>query len=151
GSLVDDSAVKTRLFLERLPVTGTVDPWQAPNPFLAAEQSVRLGHPLHPAAKASGGFGSEDLERYAPELGASFPLHWLAVDPELMEEERLATVRSLDPPPALCDAAAGRLGAGRAGWPLLPCHPWQAEHLLGLPEVAELLSAGRLVTLGPLG
>src|SRR5207302_3013454 len=49
------------------------------------------------------------------------------------------------------DAAAGRLGAGRAGWPLLPCHPWQAEHLLGLPEVAELLSAGRLVTLGPLG
>jgi siderophore synthetase component len=150
-ALVEDSVAKTRVFLKRLPVTGTVDPWQAPNPFLAAEQSVRLGHPLHPAAKASGGFGSEDLERYAPDLGASFPLHWLAVDPELVAEERLATVRSLDPPPALGDAAAGRLGAGRASWPLLPCHPWQAEHLLELPEVAELLSAGRLVTLGPLG
>src|SRR5947209_10330817 len=36
--LVADSAAKTRLFLEGLPLTGTVDPWHAPNPFLAAEQ-----------------------------------------------------------------------------------------------------------------
>ena len=151
SSLVADSAAKTRLFLERLPVTGTVDPWHAPNPFLAAEQGVRLGHPLHPAAKASDGFTASDLECYAPELGASFPLHWLAVDPALVEEERLATVRSLDPPPALCDAVANRIGAARAAWPLLPCHPWQAGHLTGQAAVAELMAAGRLVALGPLG
>jgi siderophore synthetase component len=148
---VDDSMTKTRSFLERLPVTGTVDPWQAPHPFLAAEHSLRLGHPLHPAAKASDGFSAADLESYAPELGASFPLHWLAVDPELVAEDRLATVRSLDPPPALCDAAAGELGGARATWPLLPCHPWQAAHLARLPAVAELVAAGRLVALGPLG
>ncbi|MDQ1514927.1 MAG: staphyloferrin synthase [Actinomycetota bacterium] len=148
---VDDSIVKTRSFLERLPVTGTVDPWQAPHPFLAAEHSLRLGHPLHPAAKASDGFSAADLESYAPELGASFPLRWLAVDPELVAEDRLATVRSLDPPPALCDAAAGELGGARATWPLLPCHPWQAAHLARLPAVAELLAAGRVVALGPLG
>ena len=74
---------KTRLFLERLPVTGTVDPWHAPNPFLAAEQSLRFGHPFHPAPKASRGFTPPISTAYAPELGASFPLHWLAVDPAL--------------------------------------------------------------------
>ena len=151
AGLVRDSAAKTRLFLERLPLTGTVDPWHAANPFLAAEQALRLGHPLHPAAKASAGFSPEDLDRYAPEVGASFPLHWLAVDPGLVEEQRLATVRSLDPPPALGDAAASRLGPVRATWPLLPCHPWQAGYLAGRPEVAGLVASGRIVALGPLG
>jgi staphyloferrin B synthase len=151
NALVADSATKTCLFLERLPVTGTVDPRHAPNPFLAAEQSLRVGHPFHPAPKASLGFATTDLERYAPELGASFPLDWLAVDPDLLQEDRLPTVRSLDPPPALCDAAASRLGDQRAAWPLLPCHPWQAEHLAGLPVVQEMIAAGRLVALGPLG
>ncbi|HTC81762.1 MAG TPA: IucA/IucC family protein, partial [Acidimicrobiia bacterium] len=151
SEFVADSAAKTRLFLERLPVTGTVDPWHAPNPFLAAEQGVRLGHPLHPAAKASSGFSAADLDRYAPELGAAFPLHWLAIAPELVAEERLDTVRSLDPPPALGDEAAARLGAARAAWPLLPCHPWQAERLAGRPALAELMAAGRVVALGPLG
>jgi siderophore synthetase component len=151
STLTADSAGKTRHFLERLPVTGTVDPWHAPNPFLAAEQSVRFGHPFHPAAKASLGFTASDLDQYAPEVCPSFPLHWLAVDPELVAEDRLDTVRSLDPPPALCDAAAAPLGPGRATWPLLPCHPWQAEHLAGLPAAAELMAAGRLVALGPLG
>ncbi len=37
GHLVADSTAKTRLYLERLPVTGTVDPWHEPNPFLAGE------------------------------------------------------------------------------------------------------------------
>jgi staphyloferrin B synthase len=150
-TLIGDSAGKTQLLLERLPITGTVDPWHAPNPFLAAEQSVRFGHPFHPAPKASLGFSAADLDQYGPEVGASFPLHWLAVDPELIAEDRLDTVRSLDPPPALCDAAAAQLGSGRATWPLLPCHPWQAEYLAGLPAVAELMVAGRLVALGPLG
>ena len=158
AALTGESAAKTQHFLERLPVTGTVDPWHAPNPFLAAEQSVRLGHPFHPAPKASVGFTTADLDRYAPEVGASFPLHWLAVDPELVAEDRLDTVRSLDPPPAVCDAAGALLGArsstsgaGRATWPLLPCHPWQAEHLAALPAAAGLFAAGRLVALGPLG
>jgi siderophore synthetase component len=148
---VADSAGKCRHFLERFAVTGTADPWQDPNPFLAAEQSVRFGHPFHPAPKASGEFDAGDVERYAPELGASFPLHWLVVDPALLDEQRLPTVRSLDPPPALSDAAAARLDGVRATWPLVPCHPWQADHLSGLPAVSELIAAGRLVPLGPLG
>ncbi|HYH49155.1 MAG TPA: IucA/IucC family protein, partial [Acidimicrobiia bacterium] len=151
AGLVADSAAKSRLFLERLPVTGTVDPWHAPNPFLAAEQSLRVGHPFHPAPKASAGFSADDVERYAPELGASFPLCWFAVDPRRLQEDRLGTVRSLDPPTALGDAAAALLGRDRAAWPLLPCHPWQAEHLAQLPTVRDLIAGGQLVALGPLG
>ena len=150
-AFVADSAVKSRAFLERLPVTGTVDPWHAPNPFVAAEQSLRVGHPFHPAPKASLGFTPDDLERYAPELGASFPLHWFAVDPDRLQEGRMATVRSLDPPPALSDAAATQLGGERATWPLLPCHPWQAAHIARLPVARDLIAAGSLVPLGPLG
>jgi siderophore synthetase component len=158
AALTGESVAKTQHFLERLPVTGTVDPWHAPNPFLAAEQSVRFGHPFHPAPKASVGFAADDLDRFAPEVGASFPLHWMAVDPDLLAEDRLDTVRSLDPPPAVSDAAAALLGArasgagaGRATWPLLPCHPWQAEHIAVLPAAAGLIASGRLVALGPLG
>jgi siderophore synthetase component len=51
----------------------------------------------------------------------------------------------------LCDAAAGQLGGERATWPLLPCHPWQAEHLARLPVARDLIAAGALVPLGPLG
>ena len=153
AGLIEDSAGKTQQFLESVPVTGTVDPWHAPNPFLAAEQSLRFGHPFHPAPKTSLGFTARDLDRYSPEVGASFPLHWLAVAPELIAEDRLDMVRSLDPPPALSDAAAALLGSGsgRATWPLLPCHPWQAEYLAGLPAAIELMEAGRVVALGPLG
>jgi siderophore synthetase component len=151
--LIDDSAGKTQHILESLPITGTVDPWHAPNPFLAAEQSVRFGHPFHPAPKTSLGFTVGDVDHFAPEVGAAFPLHWLAVDPDLLAEDRLPTVRSLDPPPTVSDAAAALLGPGegRATWPLLPCHPWQAAHLAGVPVAAELMAAGRLVALGPLG
>lgn len=151
AGLVADSAAKTHLYLERLPVTGTVDPWHGPNPFLAAEQSLRAGHPFHPAPKASPGFSPGDVERYAPELGASFPLCWFAVDPRRLHEDRLRTVRSLDPPPALGDAAAAALGRDRAAWPLLPCHPWQADYLAQLPVMRDLIAGGQVVALGRLG
>lgn len=148
---VEDSVVRTRSFLASRPSDAAPDPSVAPNPFLAAEQSVRLGHPFHPAPKAAGGFSAAESARYAPEMGASFPLHWLAVAPDLLDEERLGSVRSLDPPPAIGDAAAGRLGGERAAWPLLPCHPWQARHLAGLADWSALVSGGRVVDLGPLG
>jgi siderophore synthetase component len=148
---VADSAAKTRRYLEGRLAQSATAPFDAPSPFLAAEQGVLLGHPFHPAAKASEGFGADDLERYAPELRASFPLHWLAAAPELVGEERLAGGPTLDPPPDVAGAAAARLGSARSTWPLLPCHPWQAARLGRLPAVAALLATGRLVALGPLG
>ncbi|HKQ00934.1 MAG TPA: IucA/IucC family protein [Actinomycetes bacterium] len=55
-------------------------PEVASTPFLAAEQSLAAGHPLHPAAKSRQPMTPDELRRYAPELGAAFPLHWFRAD-----------------------------------------------------------------------
>jgi siderophore synthetase component len=144
---IADSAAKCELYLERRLAEGD----HPAGTFLTAEQGLLLGHPFHPAAKASEGFGAADLDRYAPELRASFPLHWLAVAPDLMEEHRLDDRISLDPPAVVASAAADRLAAGQSTWPLLPCHPWQAAHLGASPDLAGLIATGRIVALGPLG
>jgi L-2,3-diaminopropanoate---citrate ligase len=107
-----------------------------------AEQSLLLGHPFHPTPKSAEGFDDTDLVRYAPELGASFVLHYLAVATRLLSERRVA------PGAWLPDELAAQAPVGYA---LLPAHPWQARYLLGLPSVAALVAAGDLVALGPRG
>jgi siderophore synthetase component len=107
-----------------------------------AEQSLLRGHPFHPTPKSAEGFDDADLVRYAPELGASFVLHYFAVAARLMTERRVAPGAWL-PDELATDAPAG--------YALLPAHPWQARYLLGLPAVAALVAAGDLMPLGPRG
>jgi siderophore synthetase component len=108
---------------------------------------VLLGHPFHPTPKSSEGFGDE-LHRYAPELGATFALHWYAVRPDVLHERRVAEADWV--PAAVATAARTRLG-GSTDHVLLPAHPWQAAHLAARPEVRDLLGRGDLVDLGPVG
>lgn len=123
-------------------------PDAARSPFVAAEQGLRFGHIFHVTSKASEGFSEEDLQRYAPELGASFRLHYFAVAASLIDAQTVnGDVPPLDPEAA---RAAAKWLAG-ADYRLLPCHPWQAEYLLGLPEIDALKQNGALVPLGPLG
>jgi len=113
-----------------------------------AEQSLLLGHAFHPTPKSTQGFG-DDLEAYAPELGAAFVPHWFAVARRILLERRMAP-GAWTPEPVT--AAAQRVfGDGQAAYALLPVHPWQARYLLNQPRVAELAADGRLVPLGPLG
>jgi len=107
-----------------------------------AEQSLLLGHPFHPTPKSAEGFDDNDLARYAPELGATFPLHLFAVAPRLLSERRAAPGRWL--PERLAPNAP-------SGYTLLPAHPWQARYLLALPSVAALIDEGELVHLGAQG
>ena len=137
-----------------LPAAG---PEVASTPFLAAEQSLAAGHPLHPAAKSRQPMTPEELRRYAPELGAAFPLHWFRADRSIVaEDSALAT--------GAAELLAGLLGdhldgdhldgdqpTGPGGRVLVPAHPWQAARLLERPEVAELLEAGLLEDLGRRG
>ncbi|MYV90164.1 IucA/IucC family protein, partial [Streptomyces sp. SID1034] len=119
--------------------------------FLTAEQSLLLGHPLHPTPKSREGLSETEVRRYSPELHGSFPLHWLAADPAVLA----------------CDSAwteGGRtIGAAQlalrfadglqlpAGTVPLPLHPWQARDVAQRPDVAALLDAGLLHDLGPHG
>ncbi|ASS76452.1 hypothetical protein CIG75_16795 [Tumebacillus algifaecis] len=116
-----------------------------------SESGLVFGHPFHPTPKSSEGFSAEDLPLYAPELNASFVLSYFAAAPEIVQEAWVEGT-DIDPFPAdLLEEAKHRLSSDRQHYKLLPCHPWQAKHLLGWPEVQELIQCGQLVYLGPLG
>jgi siderophore synthetase component len=126
-------------------------------PFLRAEQSLASGHPLHPAAKSRQPMTPEEVRRYAPELGAAFPLHWFRADRSVVATgsalgtgaaELLAGLLAGDEE---ADPAVRRAAARPGGHALVPAHPWQAARLLEREPVRDLLAAGLLADLGPQG
>ncbi|UXU89596.1 IucA/IucC family protein [Burkholderia sp. S-53] len=116
--------------------------------FVRAEQSLRFGHVFHVTSKASEGFAEVDLQAFAPELGASFRLHYFAVATKWLDTR---SINESHPPidPEAMHAAAALLGDSE--YRLLPCHPWQAEYLLQQDAIRELLARRELISLGPLG
>ncbi|MFF1873583.1 IucA/IucC family protein [Kitasatospora herbaricolor] len=124
------------------------DPADRPaSPFLAAEQDLLLGHPLHPTPKSRDGLGPAQSAAYSPELRGSFQLHWYAVDRELLAAGSALTSTAEQLTESLL-ATPGLLPPGTAA---LPLHPWQARELALRPAVAALLADGRLHDLGPHG
>ncbi|MET9422485.1 IucA/IucC family protein [Streptomyces sp. NPDC006540] len=119
--------------------------------FLTAEQSLLLGHPLHPTPKSREGLSEAEAQRYSPELYGSFPLHWMAVDRSVLATESAWTEQGRT---VTADQLTARL-AGDLPLPgdtaALPLHPWQAQDLRQRPAVAALLEAGLLHDLGPRG
>ncbi|WP_336320595.1 IucA/IucC family protein [Streptomyces lavendofoliae] len=119
--------------------------------FLTAEQSLLLGHPLHPTPKSREGLTDSEARLYSPEVNGSFPLHWMAVDRSVLATDSAWTEQGRA---RSADHLTARLATGLAlpgGTAALPLHPWQARDLLHRPAVAELLSAGLLHDLGPHG
>ncbi|MEU8526094.1 IucA/IucC family protein [Streptomyces sp. NPDC048629] len=119
--------------------------------FLAAEQSLLLGHPLHPTPKSREGLSEAEARLYSPELHGSFPLHWMAVDRSVLATDSAWTEQGR---PVSAEQLATGFAEGLAlpdGTVPLPLHPWQARELLHRPAVAALLDAGLLHDLGPHG
>ncbi|MFF2718184.1 IucA/IucC family protein [Streptomyces sp. NPDC058011] len=118
--------------------------------FLTAEQSLLLGHPLHPTPKSREGLSEAESRRYSPELHGSFPLHWFAVDRSLTATDSAWTDGGqASAEELLAPHRDGlRLPPGTAA---LPLHPWQAADLLSRPQVAALQETGLLHDLGPHG
>ncbi|MEU7036912.1 IucA/IucC family protein [Streptomyces sp. NPDC046237] len=119
--------------------------------FLTAEQSLLLGHPLHPTSKSREGLSDAEARLYSPELYGSFPLHWMAVDPKVLTSDSAWTEQGRA-------VTAAQLATGLAdgldvppGTVPLPLHPWQARELPHRPAVASLLASGLLHDLGPAG
>src|SRR5690606_25098840 len=78
---VADSVQRTAAFLAARRAQS--EPAVAGDPFLDAEQSLVLGHPMHPAPKSREGFAGTEAVRCSPELRGAFRLHWFAVDRSL--------------------------------------------------------------------
>ncbi|UXC90275.1 hypothetical protein EGM87_14660 [Sphingobium sp. RSMS] len=113
--------------------------------YIESEQALVLGHAFHPAPKSRIGFDAGDRARYSPELRTHFPLHWFAVPRELLRQYSLLaqTTDAL-----ISEHVEGSVTEDRA---LVPVHPWQARHILGLPAVRQAMAEGRIMDLGPSG
>ncbi|MER6997446.1 IucA/IucC family protein [Streptomyces sp. NPDC000410] len=129
--------------------------YPAPHPdadlFLTAEQSLILGHPLHPTPKSREGLSEAEVRLFSPELYGSFPLHWVAVDRSVLATESAWTENGrILPAEQLTARLAGDIQLPSGTVPL-PLHPWQARELAHRPAVAALLDAGLLHDLGQAG
>ena len=145
---VADSVRRTAVFVR----DRRARPDDGPDLFLAAEQALLLGHPLHPTPKSREGLCEGEADRYSPETRGSFPLHWLAVAPAALAGDSAWTERGRPVPAALLTARlAGRDLPLPAGHAALPVHPWQARELRLRPGTAALFDTGQLRDLGPYG
>ncbi|WP_232792676.1 IucA/IucC family protein [Actinacidiphila yeochonensis] len=121
-------------------------------PFLDSEQALLLGHPLHPTPKSRDGLADGEAAAFSPELRGSFALHWLAVHRSVLATDSAWTERGRPvPAPDLLAALAGPGLELPPDTAPLPLHPWQAREVRHRPAVQELLAAGLLHDLGPLG
>ncbi|MBM7442639.1 IucA/IucC family siderophore biosynthesis protein [Streptomyces sp. HB132] len=146
---VADSVRHTATFIAGRRRTPTASP--EADLFLTAEQSLVLGHPLHPTPKSREGLSESETLLYSPELRGSFPLHWMAVDRSVLATESTWTKagRTISAEALLAPHAEGlSLPEGAAA---LPLHPWQAAEVLRRPEVVSLCEKGLLHDLGPYG
>ncbi len=127
-------------------------PADSPDLFLAAEQALVLGHPLHPSPKSREGLSEAEARLYSPESRGSFPLHWMAVAPSVLATDSAWTERGRPVPAARLTARLSGTGLPLPdGYALLPLHPWQACEVRHRPETAALLDTGLLHDLGTHG
>ncbi len=84
------------------------------------------GHELHPGCKTRFGFGSDDLERYSPELGCRLDLRFVALRRDHAVDTAIAPA---DLPAPWREALEAELERAEE-YHLLAVHPWQHEHRL---------------------
>ncbi|MGW0800517.1 IucA/IucC family protein [Streptomyces sp. NPDC002692] len=145
---VADSVRRTAVFIS----DRRERPADTPDLFLAAEQALLLGHPLHPTPKSREELSEAETRLYSPELRGAFPLHWMAVAPSLLASDSVWTERGR--PVSAAQLTERLAGSGLPlpdGYAALPLHPWQTSEVRHRPATAALLDAGLLQDLGPHG
>ncbi|WP_174615978.1 IucA/IucC family protein [Virgibacillus ihumii] len=131
--------------------------YQAEKTFLQSEQSLLIGHQVHPTPKSRQGIDDEEEHIFAPERKGSFQIHYFRVKHELVEEDSVlsqtATMlikEELSRDPFVSESFK-ELYCQQDDWSLIPVHPLQARKLLGKQSVHNQIEAGKLVYLGPKG
>lgn len=125
------------------------DPLLHENTFLASEQSLLLGHWMHPTPKSRQGMAWWQQEDYAPELKGGFRLCFFAVRSELVSHDSTAASTAIE----ISAAAFGTDGIAEiaADEIVIPVHPLQAQWLLAQPHVLEAADLGWIRYLGARG
>lgn len=120
--------------------------------FQSSEQALLVGHSVHPTPKSRDQFTAEDSERYIPEYGNSFQLHWFSINTNLLEADSVHeySFHELTRQLAFEDRefSDGFLRDIPEHQTLLPAHPWQAQQWLKNAYIRQLLSEGKLIDHG---
>jgi siderophore synthetase component len=131
--------------------------YQTEKTFLQSEQSLLIGHQLHPTPKSRQGIDEDEEHLFAPERKGSFQLHFFRAMNEIVEEDSIysesATTlikEELKKDPFVSDTFKDSY-CQEDGYSLIPVHPLQARKLLGKEDVCHLIQEGKLSYLGPHG
>lgn len=119
--------------------------------YRTSEQGLVCGHPFHPFPKNTLGFTEQDVQNYSPELQTSFRLGYFAVRKDVYHEEWVFENRKVAMHEQVRKHLKRTLGETGEEYELLPVHPWQYEHVLGLDAVQEYVLLRKIIPLGCLG
>lgn len=122
--------------------------------FINSEQSLLVGHSIHPCPKSRSGFDEKDEQTYVPEYGNECQLAWFAVDKDIL----YVFAGNTKPIEEYCqelianDSQLTQLSHDLPNdYLLIPCHPWQAKHWESNPQLADYFTKGQLRNLGTYG
>lgn len=153
--LMQNSIENLNIFLDTFE-TAQPEIFKPSQSFIEAEQSLLLGHSLHPLTKTREGFNTDDLLRYSPETQARFPLHYFLIHPNYVQEKSTEPV--LPGEWLKQELISGELTPAAKNmlreyfdYKVVPTHPWEAQYLLQQPAVQEMMAAGVLHSLGEAG
>lgn len=123
--------------------------------FITSEQSLILGHTVHPLPKSREGFTKDELLQYSPETEGKFPLHFFLIHPENVveksAEDYLMTDYLKKEISKYATKEAKELLDFYTQYKVVPAHPWEANYLLEQKEVKEMQSKQLLFSLGQFG
>ncbi|KAA6453354.1 IucA/IucC family protein [Bacillus swezeyi] len=125
--------------------------------FIEAEQSLLLGHLMHPTPKSRQGMKEEEEKIFSPELKGEFQLHYFKAHASLVLHDSCTGTKApllieeeLKNDPMIDKEWLVKETADSA-FVLLPSHPLQAKALLEEPYVKKLIEEGLLTYLGAKG
>ncbi|WP_260866017.1 IucA/IucC family protein [Paenibacillus xylanexedens] len=141
---VDNSLANLTLFIEKAAAFKMHD-------YCTSEQSLIYGHPFHPFPKNSRGFTDQDVLRYSPELRNAFPLCYIAVRKDVFREEWVDDHHQIEWHESVRQQLAQVVESSSEQYGVLPVHPWQYKHILGIAEVQSYIRERKIVLLGSFG
>ncbi|MGY1422639.1 IucA/IucC family protein [Bacillus cereus] len=125
--------------------------------FIESEQSLILGHLLHPTPKSRQGMTDNEQAIYSPELKGRFQLHYFRAHSSIVQENSALAERTttLIKQELLKDNSVS-VGFKEAycqndEYSLIPMHPLQAKHLITDKITQEWINEGLLEYLGNQG
>lgn len=125
--------------------------------YLASEQSLLIGHQMHPLPKSREGFNEQEALAYSPEGNRGFKLHYLSLDPSIVLSDSALDLSAKDivirelkntkgVPFSIIDEIEVNPNAV-----LMPMHPWQLSYIKTLPKLERAFRKGLIKDLGPAG